>query len=56
VQEFTGMPKVYHDDQQMLAQEQFGIVVFCPGNARHAKVAKAVAARGRQDIQYGACA
>ncbi|MGQ9554049.1 MAG: Gfo/Idh/MocA family protein [Anaerolineae bacterium] len=45
-QEVTGIPKVYEDYREMLAQEQFDIVIFCPENARHGEVGEAIAAQG----------
>lgn len=44
--EVTGVPKVYGDYRQMLDQETFDIVIFCPENARHGEVAEAVASTG----------
>ncbi len=44
--EVIGIPKVYDDYQEMLAKEQFDIVIFCPENARHGEVGAAVAATG----------
>lgn len=41
-----GGAKVYDCYQEMLDQEQFDIVVFCPENARHGEVAEAIAAKG----------
>ncbi len=45
-QEQTGIPKVYQDYREMLDQESFDIVIFCPENARHGEVAEAIAAKG----------
>ena len=44
--EVIGIPKVYDDYRQMLAQEGLDIVIFCPENARHGEVAEAIAASG----------
>ena len=44
--EVTGVPKAYDDYREMLDQEQFDIVLFCPENARHAEVAEAIASHG----------
>ncbi len=44
--EEIGIPKVYDDYREMLDQERFDLVLFCPENARHAEVAEAIAARG----------
>ncbi len=41
-----GIPLVYDDYHEMLSREAFDIVIFCPENARHAEVAKAIAASG----------
>jgi len=45
-QEKTGIPKVYECYQEMLDKETFDIIIFCPENARHGKVAEAIAAKG----------
>ncbi|MEA3345496.1 MAG: Gfo/Idh/MocA family oxidoreductase [Chloroflexota bacterium] len=45
-QEHTGIPKVYDDYREMLEQESFDILIFCPENARHGEVAEAIAAAG----------
>lgn len=45
-QEKIGIPKVYADYHEMLDQEQFDLVIFCPENARHGEVAEAIAAHG----------
>jgi len=42
----TGIPKYYEDYRDMLANEDFDIVIFCPENARHGEVAEAIAATG----------
>ncbi len=44
--EHTGIPKYYEDYREMLEQEQFDIIIFCPENARHREVAEAIAAKG----------
>lgn len=44
--EEIGIPNVYDDYNQMLDDEQMDIVIFCPENAKHPKVAEAIAARG----------
>lgn len=44
--EDIGIPKVYDDYRQMLDQERFDIILFCPENARHGEVAQAIAAHG----------
>lgn len=44
--EITGIPKVYDDYREMLAKEQFDIVIMCPENARHGEVAEAIARAG----------
>jgi predicted dehydrogenase len=44
--EVIGIPKVYDDYREMLANEKFDIVLFCPENARHGEVGAAVAAHG----------
>lgn len=44
--EKTGIPKVYHDYREMLEQESFDAIIFCPENARHPEVAEAIAAKG----------
>lgn len=41
-----GIPKVYDDYREMLGNERFDIVLFCPENARHGEVAEAIAAHG----------
>jgi predicted dehydrogenase len=41
-----GIPRIYADYQEMLDQERFDIVLFCPENARHGEVARAIAAHG----------
>jgi predicted dehydrogenase len=41
-----GIPTVYDDYGTMLERERFDIVLFCPENARHAEVARAIAAHG----------
>jgi len=45
-QEHTGIPKVYKDYREMLENEAFDIIIFCPENARHGEVAEAIAAAG----------
>jgi predicted dehydrogenase len=45
-QRVTGIPRVYADYREMLAQEQLDIVVFCPENAQHGEVAEAIARHG----------
>lgn len=45
-QEHTGIPKVYEDYREMLENEAFDIIIFCPENARHGEVAEAIAAAG----------
>lgn len=45
-QEHTGIPEVYEDYREMLEQESFDVVIFCPENARHAEVAEAIASAG----------
>lgn len=42
----TGIPKSYDDYREMLEQEEFDIVIFCPENAKHAEVCEAIAAKG----------
>jgi len=44
--EEIGIPRVYDDYHEMLANERFDIVLFCPENARHGEVAEAIAAHG----------
>ena len=44
--ETIGIPRAYEDYQDMLSQERFDIVLFCPENARHGEVAEAIAAHG----------
>ncbi|MGH2351852.1 MAG: Gfo/Idh/MocA family protein [Chloroflexota bacterium] len=44
--EEIGIPKVYDDYREMLDQERFDLVLFCPENARHGEVAEAIAAHG----------
>lgn len=44
--EVIGIPKVYDDYEEMLEKERFDIVLFCPENARHGEVGRAIAARG----------
>ena len=44
--EVIGIPKHYADYREMLAEERFDIVIFCPENARHGEVAEAIAAAG----------
>lgn len=44
--EEIGIPKIYDDYREMLEKERFDIVLFCPENARHGEVGKAIAARG----------
>lgn len=44
--ETIGIPKVYEDYREMLAKEQFDLVIFCPENAKHGEVSEAIAARG----------
>ncbi len=44
--EVIGIPKVYADYAEMLANERMDVVIFCPENARHPEVAEAIAARG----------
>jgi predicted dehydrogenase len=41
-----GIPTVYDDYRVMLDHERFDIVLFCPENARHGEVARAIAAHG----------
>jgi predicted dehydrogenase len=38
-----GIPKVYADYREMLDKERFDIILFCPENARHGEVARAIA-------------
>lgn len=45
-QQDIGIPKAYADYNEMLERERFDIVLFCPENARHGEVAKAIAAHG----------
>ena len=45
VEEF-GIPRAYDDYREMLAKEEFDIVIFCPENARHGEVAEAIAQSG----------
>lgn len=45
-QEVTGIPKVYDDYREMLANEKLDIVIACPENARHGEVIEAIAAAG----------
>jgi predicted dehydrogenase len=42
----VGIPRVYDDYHEMLAREDFDVVLFCPENARHGEVGAAIAARG----------
>jgi predicted dehydrogenase len=49
-QKEIGIPKVYADYREMLAQERLDIVVFCPENARHGEVAEAIATSGAHMI------
>ncbi len=44
--EETGIPKMYGDYRDMLDEETFDIVIFCPENARHGEVAEAIARHG----------
>lgn len=44
--EKIGLPKLYDDYREMLAQEQFDIIICCAENARHGEVAEACAAAG----------
>lgn len=44
--EALGISKVYDDYREMLAEERFDIVIFCPENARHGEVAEAIALHG----------
>lgn len=44
--EVIGIPKVYDDYEEMLDRERFDIVLFCPENARHGEVGRAIAAHG----------
>ncbi len=41
--EKTGIPKVYDDYKEMLNQEEFDIIIFCPENARKAEIVQAAA-------------
>ncbi len=41
-----GIPKAYDDYKDMLDQEKFDIVIFCPENARHGEVGTAIAEKG----------
>src|SRR5262245_28497933 len=41
-----GIPRAYDDYRQMLADERFDIILFCPENSRHGEVAEAIAAHG----------
>jgi len=41
-----GIPRLYDDYREMLDKEHFDIVLFCPENARHGEVGKAIAAKG----------
>jgi predicted dehydrogenase len=49
-QEKTGIPKVYADYREMLDNEAFDIVIFCPENAKHGEVAEAIAEKGTHMI------
>ncbi|MDF1512571.1 MAG: Gfo/Idh/MocA family oxidoreductase, partial [Anaerolineae bacterium] len=44
--EITGLPKVYDDYREMLDNEKFDIIIFCPENARHGEVGEAIADHG----------
>ncbi|HLH73397.1 MAG TPA: Gfo/Idh/MocA family oxidoreductase [Chloroflexota bacterium] len=44
--ERIGIPRVYDDYREMLENEQFDLVIFCPENSRHGEVAEAIAAHG----------
>src|SRR5947209_4624331 len=41
-----GIPKAYDDYREMLDEGKLDIVLFCPENARHGEVGKAIAAHG----------
>jgi predicted dehydrogenase len=45
-QEKTGIPKVYDDYNEMLDNEEFDIIIFCPENAKHGEVGEAIANHG----------
>ena len=42
----TGCSKVYACYHEMLEEEAFDIIIFCPPNAQHGEVAEAIAAKG----------
>jgi len=44
--ETIGLPKLYDDYREMLAQEQFDIIICCAENNQHGDVAEACAAAG----------
>lgn len=44
--ERVGIPKAYDDYREMLSNEKFDIIIFCPENARSGEVAAAIAAHG----------
>ncbi|HVB96598.1 MAG TPA: Gfo/Idh/MocA family oxidoreductase [Chloroflexota bacterium] len=44
--ERIGIPRVYDDYREMLENERFDLVIFCPENARHGDVAEAIAEHG----------
>src|SRR5690606_19965017 len=44
--EEIGITRAYDDYREMLAKEEFDIVIFCPENARHGEVAEAIAQSG----------
>ncbi len=44
--EVIGIPKIYDDYRTLLDKETLDIIIFCPENARHGEVAKAIADQG----------
>ncbi len=44
--EEIGIPKVYDDYNEMLDNEDFDIIIFCPENAKHGEVGEAIANHG----------
>lgn len=41
-----GIPKFYEDYRDMLTDEKFDIIIFCPENARSGEIARAIAEHG----------
>ncbi len=42
----VGIPKVYDDYREMLAKEEFDVIIACPENAMHGEIAEAIAKAG----------